>query len=465
MEKIKVGYLPLYIKLYDDSDPHYRDPMVKYMHTLVSMLEDKGLEVVMADEVCRTKQEFQRAARKFNAQGVTAVITQHLAYSPSLESIDALLQLEAPIVVFDTTLDYALIEAADQESRIPANHGIHGVQDMCNLLKRNGKPYYICAGHAMHSQVVSEVVGMCRAAAAAKAYKNARVGSVGGSFTGMGDFLVSDERYRKDIGAQVCYMTPEDVKAYFEKVTDREVAEEIARDAQKYSIHVTFTEEYKLATKSGLAIRKWMEDQKLTACTVNFLTLDICGLPKMPFPECCKILERGLGYAGEGDVLTAGLVGALSSAYPNQTTFTEMFCPDWQQDVVLMSHMGESNPNLAQWKPKISDCKFNYNSCGDTVAMYSCAKAGNVALVNLAPMNDSFTLIICPGKMLDVGLENGAYSNATQGWFKPSKKLPQFLKEYSLCGGTHHSAMVYDVDIEELKAFGTMMGFQVVVIE
>ena len=93
MERIKVGYLPLYIKLYDDSDPHYRDPMVQYMHMLVSMLEAQGLEVVMADEVCRTKPEFERAAQKFNAEGVVAVITQHLAYSPSLESIDALLKL------------------------------------------------------------------------------------------------------------------------------------------------------------------------------------------------------------------------------------------------------------------------------------------------------------------------------------------------------------------------------------
>jgi len=80
-------------------------------------------------------------------------------------------------------------------------------------------------------------------------------------------------------------------------------------------------------------------------------------------------------------------------------------------------------------------------------------------------MNDSFTLLICPGKMLDCGLQNGAYKNETQGWFKPAKPLPQFLKEYSLNGGTHHSAMVYDVDVEELKAFGTMMGFDVVVIE
>ena len=80
-----------------------------------------------------------------------------------------------------------------------------------------------------------------------------------------------------------------------------------------------------------------------------------------------EIMERGGGYAGEGDVLTAGLVGALMSVYP-ETTFTEMFCPDWKEDKILLSHMGESNPRLASWKPLLADTPFNYNSCGNTVA-------------------------------------------------------------------------------------------------
>ena len=58
---IKIGYLPLYIKLYDDNNPHYRDPMVKHMRTLISMLESEGLEVVAAD-VCRVNSEFEAAA-------------------------------------------------------------------------------------------------------------------------------------------------------------------------------------------------------------------------------------------------------------------------------------------------------------------------------------------------------------------------------------------------------------------
>ena len=91
MQKIKVGYLPLYIKLYDDVnlDKTY---LIKHMDTLIKMLESQGLEVIRAD-ICRIKEEFDAAARLFNSAGVDAVITQHLAYSPSLESLDALLSL------------------------------------------------------------------------------------------------------------------------------------------------------------------------------------------------------------------------------------------------------------------------------------------------------------------------------------------------------------------------------------
>ena len=365
MKKIKVGYLPLYIKLYDDSNPHYRDPMVDYMHMLIKMLESQGLEVVLADEVCRIKPEFDRAAKKFNDAGVSAVITQHLAYSPSLESIEALLSLDAPIIVFDTTPDYQLLKVANYKGCISANHGIHGVQDMCNLLKRNGKPYYLCVGHALHSEVVSEVVGMCRAAAVKKAFQTEKVGSVGGSFTGMGDFLVSDERYKNDIGVEVQYMTTEVVKEYLPKVTEEEIDAELAYDAAHYDSDITFQAEYREATRSGLAVRKWMQDNGLHAATVNFLTLDICGLPKMPFIECCKIMERGQGYAGEGDVLTAGLVGALLQVYPN-TTFTEMFCPDWEQDVILLSHMpAQGQGRVRQPRAHAGSFQPHRLRCGD----------------------------------------------------------------------------------------------------
>jgi L-arabinose isomerase len=101
MSKIKVGFLPLYIKLYDDAGVD-RSDMQSCMDTAISMLQSEDIEVIASD-VCRIKPEFDAAAAAFSAADVDAVVTFHFAYSPSLESIDALCSLEAPIVVCDTT--------------------------------------------------------------------------------------------------------------------------------------------------------------------------------------------------------------------------------------------------------------------------------------------------------------------------------------------------------------------------
>ena len=163
MRKIRVGYLPLYIKLYDDNGQD-RSPLVEHMNKLISALSERGLDVYPAEELCRTSDEFDRAVQRFNDLNVDAVITQHLSYSPSLESIGALLRLDAPIVVFDTTPDYQVLSLADRKNCIDDDHGIHGVQDMCCMLRKNGKPYTVCAGHAFHGNVTDRVVGACRAA-------------------------------------------------------------------------------------------------------------------------------------------------------------------------------------------------------------------------------------------------------------------------------------------------------------
>ena len=69
-------------------------------------------------------------------------------------------------------------------------------------------------------------------------------------------------------------------------------------------------------------------------------------------------------------------------------------------------------------------------------------------------------MIVTPVEMLDCGLPDGAYKNSIQGWMKPGRPLPEFLRTYSELGGTHHSALVYGAQIDEIEAFGRMMGFE-----
>lgn len=461
MKNVKFGYLPLYIKLYDDTGTN-REPMEAYMRSIVQMLRAEGLDIALAP-VCRVKEEFEQAIDMFLEQDVAAIITQHLAYSPSLESIDALKRAGVPIIVLDTTPDYELVDRAGYYNGIGKNHGIHGVQDMCNLLRRNDVQYFLCTGHVLHSSVLAQVIGKCRSAAMAQAFKRARVGAVGKPFKGMGDFLIEDEEYKRTIGANVFRMSEKEIVEFLHKVSEEDIDQEIALDNKRFHVDIKNVEAYRLATKAGLAVRKWADAMALNALTINFLSLDECGLPKMPFVECSKSMTRGLGYAGEGDVLTAGLVGALRSVY-NDTTFVEMFCPDWKEDIILLNHMGEGNLDLSAWKPSLVDKPFIYNSCGDTVAPAFCYRPGKAVWVNLAPSKEGFCFIVSDVEMVDKGLEDGAYRNVIQGWMKPGMKLPAFLSAYSDLGGTHHSAMVYNANINDIRNFGKMMNFEVHVI-
>ena len=98
------------------------------------------------------------------------------------------------------------------------------------------------------------------------------------------------------------------------------------------------------------------------------------------------------------------------------------------------------------------------------MALGGCFRPGDAVLVNLAPMGDGFSLILSEVELRDCGSDTGAYSTGVQGWMTPDTDLPDFLKDYSLAGGTHHSAMVYGADIKALAAFGRIMGFNVVII-
>ena len=102
MKKPRVGLLPFYLELYDIKRPERRPRIEGFYGQIASALTDHGLEVSTVP-VCRLKPEFNAAIRKFENEEVDAIVTLHMAYSPSLESSAALASTPLPLVVLDTT--------------------------------------------------------------------------------------------------------------------------------------------------------------------------------------------------------------------------------------------------------------------------------------------------------------------------------------------------------------------------
>ena len=188
MDKIKVGLLPMYLEFYDKKVPDSRSRMERSLSDIKKRLEGKGL-IIKDSKICRTKNEFEKAVKYFKTEDVIAIITLHLAYSPSLESAEALSGTDIPVIVLNTTPAFSF--GSDQNTEeIMYNHGIHGVQDFCSILYKNKKKFFIETGHYNRSDVLDRVVEKVRSASLAHSMRSQKVGRIGGSFEGMGDFFI-----------------------------------------------------------------------------------------------------------------------------------------------------------------------------------------------------------------------------------------------------------------------------------
>ncbi len=461
---MKIGLLPLYIELYDVFSQGMRPRLNAFYETIATEIEKRGAEVVRSP-FCRLENEFRETVAGFEKEAVDAIVTLHMAYSPSLESIDVLCDTKLPIVVLDTTETFEFT-ATQNPAEISYCHGIHGVMDMCSMLKQRGKPYAIAAGHYLHSDCIDRALSYVKAASCASSLSGMRVGVVGGKFRSMGDFDVPYSELSEVFGIDAFEVLDAELKKFYDAVTDAEIAAEKTENEKKFDFSGEIVEEeYNESIKSCLAVRKYIEEKDLSAFSVNFLNFDRDGFPlkSMPFIEACTAMERGIGYAGEGDAFTASFTAAFLSAYP-ETSFVEIFCPDWNNNMVFLSHMGEMNYRIADTKPCISRAGGKFTQSEFPYVGYTRMKAGKGIYVNISRDADGYQMLLAPAEMLPV--DNDNFATSMRGWMRPENctSTADFLEKLSRNGATHHSIFVYGATVPELEFFAKLLGIKCVVI-
>lgn len=456
------GILPFYLKLYDDVMPERRQQFLPFLTALEEGLKKQGVNTVRG-EISRVRSEFIKEVKRLESEGADCIVTIHLAYSPSLEAIDALTATRLPLVILDTTMDFSFGSEVVPD-RIIYNHGVHGVMDMANLLCRKLRPFMIVAGHPNNSNVLERVVTIIRAAYSAKCFSNTRALRIGSPFVGMGDFDVELKVLREKLGIKVDEVMFEKLEQSSANVTERQVQNEIEQDRVRFQC-LASEEAHKRTIRVSLGLRNLLETGEYTAFSMNFLAFNKAEGPAstIPFLEASKAMARKVGYAGEGDVLTASLVGALSRGF-KEATFTEIFCPDWQRNSLFISHMGEFNVAVANDTPVLVEKPFPFTPAQHPVIAVCASRTGHVIYVNIAPItDDTFRLIIVPCEILDVKVTKEMES-VIRGWIRPCCKIEDFLEKYSMYGGTHHSALVWGGSIEGLLAMSKFLGLDCKII-
>ena len=440
--KPKAGLLGLMLELYDGPFPQLKGTMHRFAEGVAAALADR-VEVEFPG-VCLRAEEVQAAVRQFEASGCDLVLVLLLTYSPSLVSVPALLATALPVVIFDTAKAAHLASEMTGQD-VMENHGIHGVQDLANVLARSGRPFQLVAGHWEDRRALDELASWAKAAQVAGGLRRLRVGLLGEPFPGMGDFEVEFEALREAFGPEVVPLDLSDLAACCQKLRPDEVKAETERVRREFEVAPSLTDDL-LATsvRWSLALRRLVSERGLGALSMNFLAFHPDrGVETVPFLGASQAMAEGIGYAGEGDVCCAALVAAAAELC-GPASFTEMFCPNFAAGDILMSHMGECNLAMARpdRRPVLVAKRFVWAPIQEPAVPVFSLAPGPATLASLTAWTDNtWRLVVAEGEVVDTP----PYPNLESPYFKfrPASALPEFLRDYSLAGGTHHLAITF----------------------
>ena len=456
----KVGLLPLMLELYDRSAPDLKPRQARFAQQIGDLVASE-IEVI-STTVCNTRAQVDAAVADFEVERCDGIIVLHLSYAPSLISASALSRSSLPVLLLNTT-PAARMNADLTRDDILQNHGIHGVQDLANILLRAGKTYHIVSGHVGDPSVIDRVLAWCRAATTARFWREMRVGRIGDPFEGMGDFSVDLTALQTVVGPQVLLVSPQEVAELAQHVPTEQVEAEVKADLDRFApVPDLDPELHALSVRAGLGLSAAVRKYELDAVSMHFMAFnDVPAIGAVPFLGISKLQAQGIGYAGEGDVMCASLVAAMARCF-GEAAFTEMFCPDWAGDQVLVAHMGECNPTLAAEKPVLKSAPFPYGELSDPVVAVGGMAPGPATLVNLVCIGEGrFRLTAA-----EVDVAEFPVLDLTMPHFKirPAQPVAEFLTKYSEAGGSHHLAIVPGHVAVDVTTLAALSGLECVLI-
>lgn len=450
--KPKIGFIGMSLELYRKNLPDLMKSLGKFSQKLKSVLEDM-VEVIYFPLICN-KEEVEKALSNFQKEKVEGVILVFLSYSTSFSILPGLKKYSLPLLIWNTQNLQEITRGFSSRDLIN-NHGMHGVQDLCSVLQREKLPFSLITGHFLDSQIQKKLNSWCRAAQAASNLKKIRIGRIGGTFKDMGDFSVEKKVLIKGLGLKVEEIPLSYLKEVAGKIKEEDIKYSLLQDKKRFSIDKNLEKETHFrSAKLELALRKIVREKSLNALAINFSAFDASvGVETVPFLGISKLLDEGLGYGGEGDIYSATAVYLLQFL-AGKANFVEMFTTDYKNSLILMNHMGESNPKMAKRNLPIRIVQDNLtlSNCLPTAILSFTLEPGDVTLVNLKISSGrKLEFILTKGEILD----RAPFSDISSPHFifKPKMEVEDFLTQYSLSGGTHHSALCYGDFSQEIRYF------------
>ncbi|MBO0488174.1 L-arabinose isomerase [Vagococcus fluvialis] len=427
---------------------------------------------VVLQDLAVTPDAITKVMKEINYRDeVAGVITWMHTFSPAKMWIRGTKLLQKPLLHLATQFNESIPWATIDMDFMNLNQAAHGDREYGFINARLKKQNKVVVGYWENESVQEQISQWMDVALAYNESFNIKLARFGDNMRNVGVTEGDKVEAQIQFGWTIDYYGIGDLVQYVDAVTEAEVDALFEEYRELYDFdygdvdEATWVKHVKVQAQQEIGIERFLEAGGYTAFTTNFE--DLYGMKQLPGLSVQRLMEKGYGFAGEGDWKTAAIDRLMKIMARNKNTgfmedYTYELTPG--KEAILQSHMLEVDPALSATKPKIVVAPLSMGNREAPARLVFDGKGGEGVAVSMADFGTHYKLLINEVDVFEPSEAAPKLPVARIMW-TPKPDFHQGVKAWIEAGGGHHTVVSLSLTADQIQTWANLVDLETVMIK